>query len=57
MPDKRAKQSVPQDPTPGVCCSCGYNGYEETPCPKRDDECHCVHWWDGDGTEEEALDA
>lgn len=21
---------------------------EETPCPKRKDGTHCVHWWDGD---------
>lgn len=20
---------------------------EETPCPKREDGVHCVHWWDG----------
>lgn len=32
----------------GVCCDCGYDGQEETPCPKRDDRTHCVHWWDGD---------
>lgn len=23
-------------------------GSEETPCPKREDGTHCVHWWDGD---------
>lgn len=21
---------------------------EETPCPKREDEIHCVHWWEGE---------
>ena len=37
----------------GVCCTCGYEGDEETPCPKRNtakynfDQIHCVHWWDG----------
>ncbi len=31
----------------GVCCACGYDGEEETPCPKREDGTHCEHWWDG----------
>ena len=35
--------------TPGVCCDCGYEGREETPCTKREDGTHCEHWWDGDG--------
>lgn len=33
----------------GVCCTCGYHGTEETPCPSRSDKTHCVHWWEGDG--------
>lgn len=35
-------------PETGVCCSCGDKGEsnEETPCPKRHDRIHCVHWWD-----------
>lgn len=31
----------------GVCCSCGYEGQDETPCPAREDKIHCEHWWDG----------
>jgi hypothetical protein len=31
----------------GKCCSCGYDGEDETPCPKREDGTHCDHWWDG----------
>jgi len=31
----------------GTCCSCDYSKKEETPCLKREDETHCVHWWDG----------
>jgi len=31
----------------GTCCSCGYTEEEETSCPKREDQIHCVHWWDG----------
>lgn len=31
----------------GACCSCGYDGEEETPCGAREDETHCEHWWDG----------
>lgn len=34
-------------PREGVCCSCGYDGEEETDCPKREDDTHCEHWWDG----------
>jgi hypothetical protein len=33
--------------TPGKCCGCGYEGDEETPCPRRKDEIHCNHYWDG----------
>lgn len=36
-----------EGPLEGVCCQCAYAGEEETPCPKRDDETHCNHWWDG----------
>lgn len=38
-------------PKHGVCCTCGYDGVEETPCAKRD-EAHCDHWWDGPGEPE-----
>lgn len=31
----------------GRCCTCGYEGEKETPCKKREDKTHCVHWWDG----------
>jgi len=31
----------------GKCCACGYCGDEETPCQKREDGCHCEHWWEG----------
>ena len=41
---KWAQLSVPG----GTCCSCGYDGQEETECPKRADRTHCVHWWDGE---------
>ncbi len=34
--------------TPGRCCSCGYNGAEETLCHERTDRTHCVHWWDAE---------
>lgn len=34
--------------TDGVCCACGYDGIEETPCSKRGDDGHCHHWWEGD---------
>ena len=37
----------------GKCCSCGYTGEEETRCPKRDDEIHCVHWSQGPGSDED----
>lgn len=33
----------------GVCCSCGYDGTEETTCEARTDRTHCEHWWDGAG--------
>jgi hypothetical protein len=32
----------------GVCCSCGYSGEDESPCPKREDGTHCNCWWDGE---------
>jgi len=35
----------------GTCCSCEYDGVEETKCLAREDQIHCVHWWEG--TEEE----
>ena len=35
------------DPSDGACCSCGYAGEEETPCPIQEDHVHCVHWWEG----------
>ena len=35
------------NPKSGRCCTCGYEGEEETPCPARADETHCEHWWDG----------
>jgi hypothetical protein len=31
----------------GRCCTCGYDGPDETPCLSREDRTHCVHWWDG----------
>lgn len=34
-------------PENGTCCSCDYNGEEESECPKREDKIHCEHWWDG----------
>jgi hypothetical protein len=40
-------------PAGGRCCSCGYAEPDETPCPARGDEIHCVHWWDGPGDGEE----
>jgi hypothetical protein len=30
----------------GRCCSCGYGGEKETPCKKRTDRTHCIHWWE-----------
>ena len=38
---------TPKEPALGKCCSCGYTGHEETDCPSREDQIHCVHWWDG----------
>lgn len=38
-------QPCPKD---GTCCSCGYDGIEETKCPKQEDEVHCIHWWEGE---------
>jgi len=34
-------------PSDGTCCSCSYSGNDETPCLKREDKIHCVHWWEG----------
>lgn len=39
----------------GKCCSCGYEGKEETPCPKREDKTHCEHWWDGNQEDQEIF--
>ena len=36
-----------KQPVDGRCCDCGYEGHEETECPKREDKTHCEHWWDG----------
>lgn len=39
-----------REPKMGRCCNCGDEppyGTEETPCPKREDDIHCEHWWDG----------
>jgi len=41
------------EPCGGVCCNCGYGGAAETPCPYRDDDSHCEHWWDGTDHDEE----
>lgn len=50
MGDKIAeKPTFLEEPLNGTCCSCGYDGPEETPCLKREDGTHCVHWWDGPG--------
>ena len=35
-------------PVDGACCACGNDQPEETPCLKREDHTHCVHWWEGD---------
>jgi len=40
------------EPKNGKCCNCGYEGTEETPCPEREDQTHCVHWWDGPNEEQ-----
>ena len=34
-------------PKDGTCCDCGDKNPEETPCKKRKDKTHCVHWWEG----------
>ena len=44
----KRERRVPAD---GMCCGCGYSGEEETACAEREDGVHCVHWWDGDGSE------
>jgi hypothetical protein len=46
--------SAERTPVDGTCCSCGYNGAEDTPCQAREDRTHCEHWWDGP---EERVDA
>lgn len=35
------------DALSGRCCSCGYDGEEDMPCPKREDGTHCDHRRDG----------
>lgn len=35
------------EPKSGKCCSCGYEGVEESRCLFRADYTHCEHWWDG----------
>ena len=47
-----------EKPVAGRCCGCGYTGEDETPCPKRDDESHCAHWWDGpaDDSQQEEIE-
>ncbi len=39
----------------GRCCACGYDEPDETACPKREDETHCVHWWDGPNESENII--
>lgn len=39
------------EPKDGVCCDCGNTKPQETPCPKRKDKTHCVHWWEGENEE------
>jgi hypothetical protein len=49
-PEKRSGrwlETQMDEPRGGRCCACGYEGNEETPCLEREDETHCVHWWDG----------
>ncbi len=46
---------MPDEEKAGWCCTCGEGpGDKETPCPKREDKCHCEHWWDGVEEEEGA---
>jgi len=53
MHDKHGYYSEPK-PENGKCCSCGYEGVEETECAPREDKTHCVHWWEGkDGENDE----
>ena len=42
-----AEQRTQAKPVNGTCCSCGDSAPEETPCPKREEGTHCMHWWDG----------
>ncbi len=38
------------EPQDGTCCACKEVveiQSEETLCLKRNDEIHCVHWWEG----------
>jgi len=54
MKVQKSSGCVSTDPTDvvrdGQCCSCQYEGTEETACERRDDKTHCVHWWDGPST-------
>lgn len=43
MDDLELMMSTPKG---GTCCACGYEGYEETLCPKSEDGGHCNHWYD-----------
>ena len=43
----KARTKAERKPKDGRCCSCGNEGSKETPCPKRKDKTHCVHWWEG----------
>jgi len=42
-----AKKETRPEGIGGRCCTCGYDGEDETPCPLRVDATHCEHWWDG----------
>lgn len=43
------KEEIPKVTPPEPCAEpLDAAGDEETPCPKREDGTHCVHWWDGD---------
>lgn len=41
-------------PVRGTCCSCSYAGSDETTCQQRRDRTHCVHWWDGPDSGQDA---
>lgn len=51
VPLSETEKRLGLDARDGVCCSCGYDGDEDTPCLNRTDRVHCVHWWDGPTTE------